>query len=266
MRKAASCWLSLRTARETAEWVESGSQRPQRVCQVGREVTDVRPVLLSRNDDGRAAEQYRIVRTRILQDSREPAFVVVSSPSTGDGKTVTAVNLAVLFALRSDDRIVLIDADLRRPSVHERLKISRTPGLTEVLNGKCRLEDALCRVEPYGNLYVLPAGAQDPNPAELFNSIHWKELVRAVREQFHRQIADAPPVGAVADCDLITKASDGLILVVRPDHTSRDLCQKALDSVEKKLLGVLLNGVEEWMLWKPYPPYYYHMRSSNNRG
>ena len=191
---------------------------------------------------------------------------MISSPGMGDGKTVTAVNLAAALAHKSEDKIILIDADLRLSRVHERLGIPKTPGLAEVLSGACTLEDAMLRVEQLPNFYILPAGQAEANPTELLDSSNWRALLARLREEFRRTIVDSPPVEAVADYDLIAANCDGVVLVVRPDHTSRPLLARALTKVKGKLIGVLINDVEDWFLWKRgSPSYHYYQNGSRGK-
>lgn len=221
-----------------------------RVRTVSLLVSDLTPLLSAGRLDYAAAEQYRILRTRLIQHPKAPALVVISSPGMGEGKTVTAVNLAGALALRSEEKVLLLDADLRRSATSVYLGIHRKPGLAEVLASDCRLEDALLQAEQRSNFYLLPAGDPSANPAELFDSPHWPALTGHLRRQFRHVIIDSPPVEAVADYDLISAACDGVILVVRPDHTHRRACAGALKKVGEKLLGVVLNGADEWFLWK----------------
>jgi capsular exopolysaccharide synthesis family protein len=218
--------------------------------QVSFRLSDSSPLLSPKREDRRAAEQYRIIRTRIFHQLPGSSITVISSPGMGDGKTVTAVNLAAALAHKSEDKVILIDADLRLSKVHERLGIPKTPGLAEVLSGACALEDAMLRVEQLPNFYVLPAGQAESNPTELLDSSNWRGLLARLREEFRRTIVDSPPVEAVADYDLIVANCDGVVLVVRPDHTRRPLLANALAKVKGKLTGVLINDVEDWFLWK----------------
>lgn len=176
----------------------------------------------------------------------------------GDGKTVTAVNLAAALAHKSEDKVILIDADLRLSKVHERLGISKTPGLAEVLSGACTLEEAMLQVEQLPNFFILPAGHAVANPSELLDSSNWRALLARLREEFRRTVIDSPPVEAVADYDLIASNCDGVVLVVRPDHTSRPLLARALTKVKAKLIGVLINDVDDWFLWRRGSPTYYY--------
>jgi capsular exopolysaccharide synthesis family protein len=229
-----------------------------RVRRVSFQISDSRPLLSPKQEDRRAAEQYRIIRTRIFHQLPGSSITVIASPGMGDGKTVTAVNLAAALAHKSEDRVLLIDADLRLSKVHERLGVPKTPGLAEVLSGACTLEDAMLRVEQMPNFYILPAGEAEVNPTELLDSSNWRALLARLREEFQRTIVDSPPVEAVADYDLIASSCDGVVLVVRPDHTSRPLLTRALTKVKSKLIGVLINDVEDWFLWKRGSSSYYY--------
>jgi capsular exopolysaccharide synthesis family protein len=234
---------------------------------VSFQVSDSRPLLSANREDRRAAEQYRIIRTRIFHQISGSSITVISSPGMGDGKTVTAVNFAAALAHKSEDKVILIDADLRLSKVHERLGIPKTPGLAEVLSGACALEDAMLRVEQLPNFYVLPAGQAEANPTELLDSSNWRALLVRLREEFRRTIVDSPPVEAVADYDLIAASCDGVVLVVRPDHTSRPLLLRALTKVKGKLIGVLINDVEDSFLWKRgSSSYHYYQNGPGNVG
>jgi capsular exopolysaccharide synthesis family protein len=189
-------------------------------------------------------------------------MIVVSSPTTGDGKTITAINLAGALAQRSDEQILLLDADFRRAMVHVCLGLPQEPGLAEVLAGEAEFEDTVYRVEQLPNLYILPAGTAGERPSELLDSSSWRTFGERIRDQFHRVVVDCPPVEAVADYDLITAVCDGVVLVVRPDHTDRKLCMGALKTVGQKLIGVLINDAIEWFLWKRQRSHYYYYRDA----
>jgi len=216
--------------------------------------------LLAASENEHAAEQYRAVRTRILLSPKAPTMLVVSSPGTGDGKTLTAINLAATFARKSDHDVLLVDADLRSPAIHARLGMPRGPGLAEILNGKCGFEDAVLRIEPLSNLFVLPSGGSVGNAGELLDSPAWRTVVGRLRAQFRTVIYDSPPVDVFTDYDLIAKACDGVILVLMPDCTDRYLAFRALEKVRETLLGVLINRAEDWFLWKRHASNYFYQR------
>jgi capsular exopolysaccharide synthesis family protein len=246
------------------DWLDS--QPMPAVRSVSMRISDSAPFLSPKANDRRAAEQYRIIRTKIFHQLPGSSITVVSSPGVGDGKTVTAVNLAAALALKSEDKVILVDADLRLSKVHERLGIPRAPGLAEVLSGACTLEEAMLRVEQLPNFYILPAGQAEANPTELIDSANWRALMARFREEFRRTIVDSPPVEAVADYDLIVASCDGVVLVVRQDKTSRPLLTSALAKVKGKLTGVLINDAQDWFLWKRSSPnYHYYQRGPQDK-
>jgi capsular exopolysaccharide synthesis family protein len=205
------------------------------------------PLLPFENGHGRPSEQYRILRTKIVQHPNQPHFILVSSPASGDGKSITATNAAAALSLKSDARVLLVDADFRKPAIHTQLGLPEAPGLAEVLKGASRLEDALVRTQEFPNLFVISAGVSPPNPVELLDSTNWQAFCAKIRSLFRYVVVDSSPVGAVADHDLIQAACDGVVLVVRPDHTNRQLYEEALKVVPRaKFLGVVLNCVPDW--------------------
>jgi capsular exopolysaccharide synthesis family protein len=216
------------------------------------------PVLPFNWGGERAAEQYRIVRNKILHHPQRPRVLLVTSPMPGDGKTINALNLAGALALQQGARVLLIDCDFRRSSLSRLLGIRVTPGLGEVLRGEAAMGASLIRIEQSPNLYVMPPGNASPNPSELLSTPNWQVVQECCRREFAFVVLDAPPVGTVADYQLLELASDGVVLVVRPDHTNRQLWAKAVATVPaEKQLGVVLNCVENWFLWKTHSYYYY---------
>lgn len=226
------------------------SERLARIIRV-HEVRAPDPALVLPFDgqNPRAAEQYRIIRTKILLSLRPVHLLAVSSPQIGDGKSVTALNVAGALALKLGRPVLLVDADFRRYGLSRLLGLESSPGLSDVLTGGCSLTEALGRLDAVANLYFLPAGTRREHLADLLNFAAWRALCGELRKVYHTVLFDAPPVGLVADYDLIQAVADGLILVVRPDHTGRTMCRRALESVpEEKLLGVVLNMVPDWFL------------------
>ncbi len=212
-----------------------------------------------------AAEQYRIIRTKILHHPKKPRLIITSSACSGDGKTVTSINIAASLALKDELSVLLVDADLRRPRVAEALGIPTTPGLSEVLSGKLDLEAALLTTEQFPNLSILASGELTENAAELLDSDRFRSFIEEVRRRFSIVIFDATPVATVADYELLQHICDGVVIVIRPEHTERNRCTKVLDLIPKeKLLGVVLNCVEDWWLWKT-PAYDYYRRVSSER-
>jgi len=216
------------------------------------------PVLPFDGDHWEANEQYRIVRTRLLHHPRQPRIIVVSSAGAGDGKAITAVNLAGAMSLKTESKVLLMDADFRRSSIHTQLGLPKEPGLADVLRGSCTLEEALVQTEQLPNLCVLPSGESKGNPAELLDSSPWPVLCARLRQMFRYVILDSPPIAAVADYDLIQAECDGVLMVLRPDRTNRKQCKAALASIpEDKLIGAVLNCMPNWFLGRYTSPYYY---------
>jgi len=217
----------------------------------------VSPLFPFQKSQQAAAEQYRIIRTKILHSLTKPKVVLVSSVSSGDGKTVTAINVAAALALKQDASVLLIDCDLRRPRISEALGIPASPGLSDVLAGRAAVEAAVVQAEQFPNLFILPTTAAEDDGAELLDSARWPSLLKQARAQFSHVICDAPPVASVADYELLQMSCDSLILVARPGHTDRSAFLAALENIAPaRLLGVVLNDVQDWFLWKT-PAYGY---------
>lgn len=210
------------------------------------------PLLPFDGSDPRAAEQYKIARTKILHHFSKPRCLVVSSAQVDDGKSVSAVNLAGCLALKAQTTVLLVDADMRRSKLAEALGVPASPGLSEVLAGKCALEEAIVRLDPLHNLLFLPRGERPLNAAELLDSVRWRALSAVFRKEFGFVVIDAPPIGLVADYDLVQDVADGVVLVIRPDHTNRAVCLKTLAAIPpEKLIGVLLNCAASWFFSRP---------------
>jgi len=189
-------------------------------------------------------EQYRIIRTKLAQHPLAPRVIAISSVDPGDGKTTTAVNVATVLALKTETRVLLVDCDLRRGQIGKLLGLPTSPGLTDVLSGANSLNEAVVQVKQFPSLYVLAGGTLLENPTEVLDSAGWRVLVTQLRKYFDYVILDTPPIGLIADSELIHEVSDGVILVVRPDSTTRSRCMSILATMSTKgLLGVILNGV-----------------------
>lgn len=211
-----------------------------------------------------AAEQYRIIRTKILYARPTGSLILLSSAASGDGKTVTALNIAGAMALKNDSNILIVDGDLCRATLAKKLDIEQKLGLAEVLSGSCMLEEALVRIESIPNLYILPAGNAGEKRTELLEGPRWKSLCDVFRREFAYTVVDAPPIGALADYELLQASADGVVMVVRPDYTERGMCLSALNSVPKeKLIGVVFNAAEKSSISTDYGYYYtyYHYGS-----
>jgi capsular exopolysaccharide synthesis family protein len=191
-----------------------------------------------------AAEQYRSLRTRIaLSDNGHGRRVIaVTSPSLGDGKSVTASNLALTMAQEVNRRVVLVDADLRRPTVHSLFGLPQQPGLAEVLAGDATLEEAVVELPDY-RLTIVTAGVPPERPAELLGSAAMRRVLDALRSRFDRVVLDTPPVLPLADVGVLAPLTDGVLLVVRAAVTQKPLVERALAAFDQgRLLGLVLNG------------------------
>jgi capsular exopolysaccharide synthesis family protein len=236
----------------------SPTETPQSVRTATLKISVVDPIFPLDDAQPGAAEQYRIIRTKILQHPLRPRVIVVSSPTSGDGKTITAINLAACLALNQSTSVLLIDGDLRRPMISNLLGIPAAPGLADVLAGRSNIAAAVIQADNLSNLKVLVAGEKKENPAELLDSLRFGALIEQLRRHYSFIIVDATPIGTVADYALVQSACDGVIMVVRQDHTGRAPMKEALRLVPKeKLLGVALNCVEDWFLWKTHGYGYY---------
>lgn len=216
------------------------------------------PILPFQAGHSREGEQYRIARTKIIQHPDQPRLIVISSAGSGDGKTVNAINLAGALALKSDSQVILVEGDMRRPTMASLFGLPAQPGLSEYLSGKCGFDDMIVRIEQFPNLSVVPAGRAGANPTELLDSRRWSEACAEFRRRSRFAIIDAPPMGTVADYDLIEANCDGVVFIVRPDCTNRKACLESLASISRdKLIGVLINCAQDWFLWKKQDRYYY---------
>lgn len=190
-----------------------------------------------------AAEQYRSLRTRIkhAEQGRAIRAIVVTSPAKGDGKSLTAANLALTMAQEFQQRVLLIDGDLRRPSVHRLFGLGDGPGLADVLMGASDVNQALLTIADH-HLTVLPAGRPPHHPAELLGSASMRRMLDTLRTRFDRILIDMPPVGPLADLQIVEQMADGLLMVVRAGVTPKPAIERALSGLDmSKVLGLVLN-------------------------
>jgi receptor protein-tyrosine kinase len=204
------------------------------------------------------AEEFRTLRTRLnhLQSLQPLHTIVVTSPSPAEGKTFTAVNLALAQSHLAESSVLLGDFDLRRPIVHNLFQIDRAPGLSDFLTGQCTFAQALRRVEAM-NLYLLPAGSPVKNPLELLNMRQAKLLFEELPRSFNWSVFDTPPLLFSADANLLSTMADGTILVVKIGSTTFDNVTRAMQSLcENNVLGIVANGARASELYSKYTYYY----------
>jgi receptor protein-tyrosine kinase len=204
------------------------------------------------------AEEFRTLRTRLnhLQTLQPLHSVVVTSPSPAEGKTFTAVNLALAESNLAESSVLLGDFDLRRPIIHNLFQIDRAPGLSDYLTGRCTFPQALRRIEGM-NLYLLPAGSPVKNPLELLNLRQVKSLFEELPRSFNWAIFDTPPLLFSADANLLATLADGAVLVVKIGSTTFDNVTRAMQSLcENNVLGIVANGARASELYSKYTYYY----------
>lgn len=194
----------------------------------------------------RVSEAYRAVRTGIYFGAagRQQSIIQVTSPHPGDGKSTLSTNLAVSIA-QSGKRVLLIDADLRRPRVHKLFNLSSRTGMTSAINGSSTVDEALHETVVDG-LWVMPCGPRPDNPAEVLTSPKFKDLLEELRRKFDFVIVDTPPLLAVTDPCAVAPRVDGVILTLRVGPRTRSSAIRAtemLDAIGANLLGVVVNGV-----------------------
>jgi capsular exopolysaccharide synthesis family protein len=196
-------------------------------------------------------EAYRSIRTNLFYSApaEETKALVVTSGSPGDGKTTTATNLALVIA-HSGKRVLLVDADLRRPMVQKIFGLQPGKGLSTVLIGEARLDDVIQQAAHNGvaipNLDIVPSGPKPPNPAELLDSPAMRTLLEEARTRYDRVIIDTPPALFVADTSIVSGISDGVVLVVKSAANPSSMAIRAkeqLESVNGRILGGILNDV-----------------------
>jgi capsular exopolysaccharide synthesis family protein len=194
-----------------------------------------------------AVEAYRTLRTRLVkQQTRTGArSLVVSSGSPGEGKTLTAFNLALCYANIQNWPVLLVDADLRTRGLSRLMGDPESPGLAKILEEHCPYQSAVLGTDVPG-LYVLPAGEASASPSELFSNTHWKEFMGWAAESFRLVLIDCPPVLNLADFELIAAPAENIMLVVRSRKTARETLARVLAQMDpRKLAGVVFNAAEE---------------------
>ena len=207
-------------------------------------------------------EAYRTLRTGILlsRAGAPPKIILMTSTTSGEGKTVTSTNSAVLFA-HTGAKVLLIDADLRKPRVHRVFAMDKEPGLTEVLTGRRDTFEMIRQSEVEG-LSVLTSGSLPPNPTELLGSEKMKQIIGEVAAHFDFVIVDSPPILPVSDSIVLSTMVDGVVVVVNSATTAKQQIRVAcarLKYARAKIFGVLLNKVNlQSPEYKYYKNYYYH--------
>jgi protein-tyrosine kinase len=203
-------------------------------------------------------EEFRTLRTRLnhMQSLQPIHTTVITSPSPAEGKSFAAANLALAQAQLSGNYTLLADFDFRRPIVHNLFQTERSPGITDYLQGKIQLHEAIRRIGD-SNLFIMPAGEAVINPLELLNLREVKQMLDRLPDLFNWVILDSPPLLFAADANLLSTLCHGTILVVRIGATTIDSVTRAMQSLcQNNVLGIVVNGARRGELYSKYT--YYH--------
>src|SRR5580698_7086348 len=211
------------------------------------------------------AESYRALRTSLLLTfaGGPPTVILITSALPEEDKTTTSVNSAIVLAQKGT-RVLLIDADLRRPSIHKTLGMGPKIGLSNVLTGAATLQQAIIPSTILPELFILPAGTPPPNPAELLASAKMKNVLAELRKQYDHIVIDSPPTLSVTDAVVMSTDADAVVLVIRSGHTTKPALRRARDillQVNARVCGVLVNAVD-----LNSPDYYYHYEYQGKYG
>jgi len=214
-------------------------------------------LFMNGKDGARGTEEYRTLRSRLyhLREKNSLKKVLITSALPKEGKSFTAANLAQVLVRQHGRRVLLIDADLRRPRLHMMVGTTPGPGLTDYLLGDAD-EFSIMQRGQIENLFFIPGGAAIENPAELIGNGRLKNLFDRIEAQFDWIVVDSPPAVPVSDASVLAKACDGVLLVVRSNSTPADIARKARQEFpEESLVGIVLNGTSDEAV--PYARYYY---------
>lgn len=204
-------------------------------------------VFTLRNPKSIVSEAYRTLRTNIQFSNIDKPIksIVVTSSTLEEGKSTTSINLAITMA-QSGKKVLLIDCDLRRPSVHRAFIMSNAKGLTNIIVANEDYRDFIHKVEGVAAMDVIGSGPIPPNPAELLGSDKMKDFIEKMYEEYDMVILDTPPIGAVTDGSILSTIVDGTILVCsvgESDINATKRSKNLLDKVKANILGVVLNKV-----------------------
>lgn len=221
---------------------------------------------LHKNLEFTATEQYKLIRANLdftLPENEKCPVIGVTSSMRGEGKSTTAINLSYVFAEKGS-RVLLIDADLRLPSIAKKLEMKSTPGLTDLLRGQgAQMSEFQSHV--LRNWFILPSGDIPPNPSELLGSSRMENILKQLREHFDYVIIDLPPVNLVSDAVSISSLISGMIVIIREEYTEKkelERCFRQLRLSNVNVLGCVMNGARSsgssYNRYKKYKYYKYY--------
>ena len=206
--------------------------------------------LLYKKLDFAATEAYKLLRTNLmfsLPDSDGCRIVGITSAIRGEGKSTTAINLSYTLS-EAGKKVLLIDADLRIPSITKKLDITATPGLSNVLIDSKLLDEAIIKMDCSSDWHVLPSGDIPPNPTEILNSAQMQMLIKSLSENYEYIILDLPPVNIVSDALVVSPLLHGMLLVIKENYLERrelNKCIKRLEISGVKMLGFVFTMTKE---------------------
>lgn len=215
------------------------------------------------------AEAYRSIRTNIEFSNIDKHIKIITITSTqpNEGKSTVISNLAAAFASLENKRVLIIDGDLRNPSVHKMFGVSNLNGITDILLGEKDVDKCLEKTKIKG-LDILKVGKVPPNPSEMLQSNKMRNFIEVIKEYYDYVFIDAPPVGVVSDASIISQYSDGVILLVGSNETDIDaakVSKERLENVGANILGVVLNKFESEGSAYGYYGYYYGNEEENKK-
>ncbi|MBW9148228.1 CpsD/CapB family tyrosine-protein kinase [Clostridium sp. CM028] len=201
-----------------------------------------------RNPKSRTAEAFRTLRTNIQFSSLDKEYksIVVTSSGVGEGKSTVMSNLAITMA-ESGKSVILVDCDFRKPSIHKKMGITNSVGLTNILVQGVKKEECVVK-STVNNLFILTSGPVPPNPAELLGSKKMRDFIEVLKSEFDLVLIDAPPVLAVTDAQIISTIVDGVIFVASYGEAQKKAlvdAKQLIDKVGGKILGVVFNKVPQ---------------------
>ena len=218
-----------------------------------KKATGKKPVLFGRNVSFTTAEAYKLLRTKLqfsFADDKKCHVIGISSSLSGEGKSLTSINLAYTLS-QLGNRVILVDCDMRRPTLAEKLNINKKPGLSSCLTGQVKLPDLIqnCGITGEEKAFeVITAGQNPPNPVELLSSAAMENMLASLKHDYDYVILDLPPVGEVSDAMAVAKQTDGILLVVRQDACDRNALSDTIrqfEFVEARILGLVFNCVSD---------------------
>lgn len=226
------------------------------------------PLFVASDPKSPTAESYRTIRTGVMLSSlgKQLRVILVTSSTPNEGKTTTAANLAIAME-QMGERVLIIDADLRRHNLHEVMKLSNPMGISDVIMNPDNLSAALKKLPGHPNMDVITGGTLAPNPSELLGSLWMTELLTRLEEKYDRIILDSPPLLAFSDALVLSRLADGVIMVVWGGETERDKVTRSVEALKgagAKILGIVLNKLDTAKMSSYYYPYHSYYASDKN--